>query len=271
MGITIANTSIITIAVEMILVFFLLNINSLQSTLFTERILYIMYPIFASFVIFVIFLSWSLHRHKNDDRLKTEEFFQKERRANSARKKSIENLDYIEIPETLLDSSEHFISTFEEHISNTENLMPNELTSDDFDYINQLYQQLHKLSKKKILNLTGISNTDLKLSYGVANLSLLSQYDQNYTSLIKTLQSISAFYDKFGFISLAKEYLEFSIQTNCDICATYLLLARIYFEQGELNHITSLLEKATRIPGSQNKIIDRKLKEFCQSHDLLHS
>jgi len=224
-----------------------------------------MYPIFASFIIFVIFLSWSLHRHKNDDRLKTESFFRKESEANASRKKSIEDLPYIQLPS-------HLFVPFERTISNlNEQSKTHEITADDIEYINELYLRLESLANKKIINLTGISNTDLKLSYGVANLMPLSSYDQNYTSLIKTLQSISAFYYKIGFPLLAKDFLEFSVQTKSDITSTYLLLAKIYFELGELDKIDILLQSTEHIPGSQKAIIDRKLKEFCQSLDSLHS
>jgi hypothetical protein len=222
-----------------------------------------MYPLFASFVIFVIFLSWSLHRHKNDDHLKTEVFFRKERAANESRKKSIAELDYIQIPA-------HLLVPFEAALSNANFTLENVTSSDALDSLKQLYSNLESLSNKKILNLTGISNTDLKLSYGVANLTPLSAYDQNYTALIKTLHSIASFYYTTELPLIAKDFLEFSVQTKSDISSSYLLLAKIYFEIGQPSDIEALLQTIPMIPGSQKEIIDRKLKEFCQSHDLLH-
>lgn len=223
-----------------------------------------MYPIFASFVIFVIFFSWSMHRHKNDDRLKTNAFFKKENAANETRKKSIAGLDYIKIPTNLL-------IPFEGLISNVSDPLKKEISSDDLDYINDLYARLEVLSNKKILNLTGISNTDLKLSYGVANLNSLSEFDQNYTILVRTLQLIAAFYYKLDLPFNAKYFLEFSVQTKSDVSSSYLLLAKIYLETGNQKQLESLINACQLVPGSQKIIIDRKLKEFCQSHDLPHS
>ena len=40
-----------------------------------------------------------------------------------------------------------------------------------------------------IVNFTGISNTELKLRYGAPNIDLLTQYDQNYTLLVRTCSS----------------------------------------------------------------------------------
>ena len=44
---------------------------------------------------------------------------------------------------------------------------------------------------RKLLNLSGISNTDLKLQYGHANLDLLAEYDQNFSNLLRCLDSFN--------------------------------------------------------------------------------
>jgi hypothetical protein len=84
------------------------------------------------------------------------------------------------------------------------------------------------LKDEKIVNLTGISNTDLKLEYGTANITPLSIYDQNYTSLVRGLQRWGkALYDAGRYEDSAK-VLEFAVKTRTDITATYRLLIDLY-------------------------------------------
>ena len=86
-------------------------------------------------------------RNNNKTAGSNEDFFKRESEANQSRKRDISNLNYIKIPDNL-----PFIKTDISEISNAE-------------------QNIMNLKDEKILNLTGKTNTDLKLEYGVANLS----------------------------------------------------------------------------------------------------
>lgn len=234
-----------------------------------------MYPIFASFIIFVIFFSWSMHRHKNDDRLETEDFFARERKANATRKKPLDSLDYIEIPDTLLTPiNTHLLSSVSNSSMDVTNNLPpygETISADDLYDLEEYLKRLLSLKDKKIVNLTGQTNTDLKLEYGVANLNNLITYDENYTRLIQSIQDLAICYYRIGYLEVAKKYLDFSVSTHSDMCSSYILLANIDFELGLHDDLVYLLQSIEQIPGSRRATIDRKLKEFYQSHDLLHS
>ncbi len=222
-----------------------------------------MYPLFASFIIFIIFFSWSMRRHKNDDPMQNRSFFEKEQEANHTRRKDIEHLDYIQIPEKFLS----VLTT--SRISDS--FIKETMSESDYSELHEDHTRLMDLSQKRVLNLTGYSNTELKLQYGVANLAALSEYDQNYTLLVRTLQKLAKKYFDLGYPELSEELLEFALQTNTDITNSYLLLAEIYVQKGKSEQVDSLLQHTFLLPESRKKIIDRKLQEFCQSHDLLHS
>jgi hypothetical protein len=241
-----------------------------------------MYPIFASFLIFVIFLTWSLARHKNDDRLKIDEFFERERKANETRKKPLDDLEYIQIPDTLLTPVKtHLASSVPNssadvtanHVNTNGTIVIgySDIPIDALDELEEYHNRLLSLSQKKIVNFTGKSNTDLKLEYGVANLNNLISYDENYTSLVQTIHYLAVCYHRIGFLKIAKEYLDFAISTHSDMCSSYMLLAKIDYKLGLNNDLDLLVKSTDSIPGSQKVTIDRKLKEFYQSHDLLHS
>ena len=93
-------------------------------------------------------------------------FWQRERDANNTRKQDISQLDYVDFSGVTLPFAQ-----FEDTL------------------LKECEQQVLNLKDKKVLNLTGISNTDLKMTYGAANLPLLTQYDQNFTLLVRTLNT----------------------------------------------------------------------------------
>ena len=81
---------------------------------------------------------------------------------------------------------------------------------------------------RKIVNLTGITNTDLKLEYGAANITKLMEYDASYITLIKTLQEWADVLYEEGLYKEVTSLLEFSVSTKCDISETYHMLCDVY-------------------------------------------
>lgn len=52
----------------------------------------------ASFILFIILLTHTLKKHEKTENNALNEFWEKERQANQTRKKSLDSLDYVEIP-----------------------------------------------------------------------------------------------------------------------------------------------------------------------------
>lgn len=197
------------------------------------------FPFFASFIVFCFWLLYEIKKSRNTQEKSNEMFWQREAEANSTRRKSLENLDYIQIP-------------FES--------LPMELLKDD-PVIAEYHDALRELSKSPIVNFTGISNTDLKLMYGAPNITLLSRYDQNYTLLVRNLQNwAQALYEK-GYIDEACQVLEFAVETHTDITATYKLLSAIYRQKGQPEKIASLIPIAESLNTSLSSHIVSILKE----------
>lgn len=164
------------------------------------------FPALATVILFCIWLHFTLKKNSNKEAQIKKEFWDRESEANNVRKKSLDDLDYITIPFETLPFG----------------LMP------DVDTIVEAENTVKDLSKGKIVNLTGYTNTDLKLKYGTANITPLSEYDQNYTSLVTSLQKWGKqlfLYEKYY---EACAVLEFAVQTRTDITDTYKLLCEIY-------------------------------------------
>lgn len=189
---------------------------------------------FASFIVFCIWLGYEIHKHRNMEAKDYEAFWDREHAANSTRRKSLDGLNYITIP----------VETF------PFGLVPLN------EQIAEYEQTIRDLAKEPVVNLTGFSNTDLKLEYGAPNIDLLSLYDQRYTTLVCTLQSWAALLYKEGQPQAARILLEFAISTHTDIYASYELLVHIYEENSESDKIAALLPSAQEIRSlSKNRII----------------
>lgn len=206
-----------------------------------------MFPIFASFIVLALWLKYEIHKHSKLDKLSEQSFWDKEEKANSTRRQSLKDLAYITIPENLIKS---------------------ELLSDD-SYVSEYVETISSLSKEKIVNLTGISNTDLKLTYGAPNLPLLISYDQNYTLLVRTLQKLAEKYKAAGYLEEAVNILEFAVDTHTDVSSTYHMLMDYYIEVGTPEKISHLIEIAQSLNSLSKDVIVRTLQESDSDTDLL--
>ena len=147
--------------------------------------------------------------HKDSKKMTGQQsFLAREKEADLAPVKSLKDLDYISIP--------------------LETLPFGALTGHkEIDHMEYTIRNLAK-DTRKIVNLTGITNTDLKLMYGAANIVKLMEYDASYITLIKTLQEWADVLYAEGLYSEVVSLLEFSVSTKCDISETYHMLCDIY-------------------------------------------
>lgn len=200
---------------------------------------------FASFIVFCFWLSLVIKKQEKKNKNSLESFLEREAAANNTRRKPIDDLEYITVPLDFLPF--HIMS---EH-----------------DEIKECHRLVKTLAAQKILNLTGKSNTDLKLRYGVPNLNFLSDCDQNYTVLARTLQKwASLLYDN-GYTEEAKTILEFAVSTKTDVSATYALLCEIYNKLGQTSKIESLQQIAEGLSSASKPTIVRILQEAYPYND----
>ncbi len=120
----------------------------------------------ASFITFCLIVTHNIKKQARNGRKQEKSFWARESEANSVRRKPLDGLPYIKIP----------LESFPTHLLNADAT------------VLECIEVIESLTSEKILNLTGWTNTDLKLEYGAANITALSEYDQNYTLLVRTLQ-----------------------------------------------------------------------------------
>lgn len=193
----------------------------------------------ASFIALILVISVSIRKQNKRFIERENAFWERERLSNSVRKKSLDNLDYIRIP----------LERFPTHLLK------------DNPAVMSCIEIVEALTSQKIVNLTGYTNTDLKFEYGTANLALLSEYDDNYTVLVRTLQKWADELINAGNKAEAAILMEFAISTGTDIGRTYYLLAEYYVEAGKSRRIDDLITTAEQLHSSKKNTIVKQLRE----------
>lgn len=190
------------------------------------------------FILIIILLQLILRKNSKKTEESDKAFWKRESEANDVRRKDISNLDYIVIPDSL-----PFV------------------TCDDAE-INRLQDKLISMKDKKILNLTGYSNTDLKIEYGVANLTQLSEYDDNFAVLAHTIAALGKALMDAGYKTEAAAFLEFGIQCGTDVTSNYIMLAEYYSAGNEPDKIDKLIITASSLKSLSKDVILKKLENI---------
>lgn len=188
----------------------------------------------ALILIFILWLRYEIKKSNKHTQKDNEDFWQNEKNANLARRKDISQLNYMTVDLTVLPMKDTTDAT-----------------------INSYRDTIRKLSDKKILNLTGFTNTDLKYQYGAANVNLLASYDSNYTTLVSILQKWADRLYSFGYHSDAKAVLEYAVSCFTDVSKSYKLLADIYKEQNtpdKINHLIDVIGQTKML--AKEKLIE---------------
>ena len=194
-------------------------------------------PIFLLFVI--LFAMWIRYEIKKNSQIESENktsFIERERQANFARKADITNLDYVSVPLASLP----FSGSYDEVESSYK--LPSDIDAGMKSEILACEKNVIALSQKKILNLNGLSNTDIKMQYGVANLQILIQYDENFSKLSRTLAKWGKLLFDNGELTASEKVLSYSVTCKSDIEDVFITLAKIYHQTGNELGISDLIQ-----------------------------
>lgn len=147
-----------------------------------------MFPFLAIFIVFCVILAYYIRKGDAAQQKVQDDFWEKERLSNTVRKKDISKLDYITIP--------------------LEKIPVKLCTSTE--------AKLFALANKPMLNFVGMTNTDLKLAYGTANLEILAEYENNFLDFVSLLPDYVEELIEAGETETAQMLLEFAISVNAN-------------------------------------------------------
>lgn len=195
------------------------------------------FPIFTCFLIFII---WFTIKRLSSDRKQAEEqkrFWDQEDAANATLRQDISQLPYLKLP------LEEFPM----------GLCPEDAT------LSRCEQELTALSEKKILNLSGQTNTALKLKYGAPNLPILMEYDNHFTELVCLLQEWGSRLYELNYRKEAEQVLHAAVTYGSDIKGTYTLLGTICLENHNQTGFEQLKQYAKLLRSLQKEPILKAL------------
>ena len=92
-----------------------------------------------------------------------------------------------------------------------------------------------------------MTNTDLKLKYGILNFKKLSEYDDNFTKFVSMLPDYYNRLKDAGYESLGNELLELAVEQGADSKNVYSLLANAFISMSKADRLAELIEKAKQL------------------------
>lgn len=193
-------------------------------------------------IIFVIWLQYEIRKTNRKAQKDLEHFWDRENKSNLTRRGDISKIDYINI--------------------NT-NYLP--VDNKDDDTINSYRDTILSLSNQKIINLSGITNTELKNMYGAANLNILSEYDNNFTILVSILQKWAERLYSKGYTQDALRVLEYAVTCKTDVAKSYKLLGELYLKQKAPEKIYELISALETLQIQERDKLILFLKEMIHS------
>lgn len=197
-------------------------------------------PVFLfAFILFTAILAVRRQRQTTKQEQANEAFLERERMANATRKKDISSLDYLSFTVQRLPIAEYS----DEKLAEYESILTN-------------------LSSKKIINLSGYSNTDLKLMYGPANFNDLSEFDENYQTLSDTLFAYAKRETELDRTDSAITILEYAMELKIDSSQIYLLLAKLYQTLQTTEKIQTIIDTVSSMDESFASFVLPKLNAF---------
>lgn len=198
------------------------------------------FPLLTLFVIFILWFAFNRSRMSRKTKQAQDEYWERESLANSTRKQNLDGLPYIYVPLKELP------------------FLTETMDSSDSD-LAAIEREVQALSERKIVNFTGISNTELKLQYGAPNLDLLTEYDDNFTALAQLLFRWGTKLSDLAFQREAIQVLEYGVRIGSDIRGHYLLLANLYRNTSQNSQIQRLIDQAETLNSLNRNSIIRSL------------
>lgn len=104
--------------------------------------------------------------------------------------------------------------------------------------------ELLELSQKPLLNLSGMTNTDLKMTYGTANFEKMQEIGEDFDRLEILIVDYSKLLMEQGKFKEATEALEFGIEIKTDISSNFTLLGECYEMLKMTDQLKTLIETA---------------------------
>ncbi|MBQ7725146.1 MAG: hypothetical protein IJT63_05985 [Lachnospiraceae bacterium] len=203
---------------------------------------------FTSVILIGLVINNAIRRSNARSKKIRDEFWERERSSRATPGRSTEDLKFIQFPDDL----------------------PLHISTDD-PQIKEYQETLVNITKKPVINLSGISNTDIRLAYGAPNMEELSRADERFIVLCRTLNNLADSYGKEGYKDEGTRLLEFAVSEGSDIKETWTMLGQFYLDAGNTGALSDLIAKAGKLNDDlpYKEDILTSLKDFKKLSDIV--
>ena len=196
-------------------------------------------PVFGLVMIFVIWLTYELKKHTKYEKKTTADFWERERQADSVRRRSTADVTYITVDESFLPKNR----------------------GDKESELYSLCNRILNFSDKKVADLSSMTNTELKEKYGTANFTSLSEADTNFTALVPLLGRLTEYLYEEGRIVEAETVADYCVKNGVMTYQVLNTLGLIYCDINASDKLESLIEIAEESGKCQERTLN-SLKEL---------
>ncbi len=179
----------------------------------------------TSILLFCVILNYAIRKSNIRDRDDSLHSSGKNRHKTSTLPKPISEIHFISFPEDLLT----------------------EITIENPKIIDNL-TTLRRLSKTQVINLDGMTNDEIRDTYGEQNFETLSMADQRYMTLCRVLKTLADECFRNGLSFEAEKFLLFAVDTNTDFLPIWQSLGEYYLNTGRSDSLKALYDKAFSLP-----------------------
>ena len=127
----------------------------------------------------------------------------------------------------------------------------------DEDELMLIEEELEEVSRKRLLNLNGMTNTDVKIEYGTANFETIVAMGEDFDRLITLLCDYAKGLIEADMEKEAIPVLEYGVEVKSDLSDNYTLLGECYRSLGMEEELAALRQtvESSELP-LKDKILD---------------
>lgn len=204
--------------------------------------------VFIWFLIAIFIFRHHLRKNSKAQESLTNAFWEKEESSLVVRKKDLAPEDYIH-PTLTADAFRDLDYYKAHHIENQFR---------HAEYLTQLLEQ-------PMVNFQHTTNTELRLHYGTAMITAIEAYENSFLAYTNTLFQLAKAVLEAGDHAFALLLLEEGIQVGTDNRGHFLLLAKIYKDNGEKEKLAQLLQKAKSLQSLTKEALLRDLIQLLEA------
>jgi len=200
------------------------------------------------FIIFVILIFIFQHHLRKNNKIENkakDEFWQKEHKSLVVRKKVLSKEDYI-VPD----------------ITNLALSIPQDMEPSDELQLKQLVKKIKDLSTHDMMNFSDLSNTELRLKFGTANQSIITNNEYSYNNFLKALASYASLMNDYNLVDESLLALEQCISLGSDYSEHFSHLGQLYLDKHMQAEFNALKDTANTLISLNKKGILEKLKSL---------